>query len=229
MCGRFTLRLSSAELQAFFNLFRADDVSARFNIAPTQLVMTISLDGKGQRLGLMRQWGLIPSWAKDPSIGSKMINARSESVAEKPAFRSAFRSRRCLVPASGFYEWQATGAKVKQPWLILPADGPLLVFAGLWESWKDPTGTRLETCTILTTAPNGMMAEIHDRLPVILDSEAFPVWLDPAIDDAEALQSLLVPCPDEWLEKVPVSTRVSNVRNDDPDCIKPIAMQGDLF
>jgi len=216
------------ELQSFFALFRAEEFSPRFNIAPTQSVMTISLDANGKRLGLKRQWGLIPSWAKDPGIGSKMINARSETVAEKPAFRSAFRSRRCLVPASGFYEWQATGAKVKQPWHITPADGPSLVFAGLWESWNDPTGNRLESCTILTTTPNSVMSEIHDRMPVILDAEAFPVWLDPTIDP-EALQSLLVPCPDEWLEKVPISTRVNNVRNDDPDCIKPIATQGDLF
>jgi putative SOS response-associated peptidase YedK len=228
MCGRFTWQLSPAELQEFFDLFRAPDVSPRYNIAPTQPVLTVSLDATGVRESRLRTWGLIPSWAKDPSIGSQLINARSESAAEKPAFRAAFRQRRCLIPASGFYEWETLNQRTKQPWYIALASGQPMALAGLWELWQDAAGAPLETCTILTTTANTTLADLHDRMPVLLASEQFGVWLDPAVDPA-ALGTLLAPCPDDWLTRVAVNPRVNNVHHDGPDCLEPVSVQRGLF
>jgi putative SOS response-associated peptidase YedK len=162
--------------------------------------------------------GLIPAWAKDPAIGNRMINARAEGVTEKPAFRSAFRSRRCIVPASGFYEWRQ-GRGPKQPYLIRRKDGQPIGFAGLWESWEDrTTGEVIETCTIITYEPNALMAELHDRMPLILGPADYDRWLDPSVPGGE---ELLRPCPAEWLEAVPVSTRVNSPANDDESIIQP--------
>jgi putative SOS response-associated peptidase YedK len=175
-------------------------------------------DGGGRELALVR-WGLIPAWAKEASIGGRLINARSETVAEKPAFRSAFRKRRCLVPADGFYEWRKReGGGPKQPMLVRRRDGAPFAFAGLWEHWRGPEG-EVQTCTILTTEANAVLAPIHDRMPVILDPAAYDRWLDPARPGAE---ELLRPCSDGWLEAFPVSTRVNNVRNDVAELIAPM-------
>jgi putative SOS response-associated peptidase YedK len=177
------------------------------------------------------QWGLIPSWAKDPSIGSRMINARGETAAEKPSFRSAFKRRRCLVPASGFYEWKKLnevkgkgGRAAKQPFYIYRADEQPLVMAGLWESWNDPEiGKPLVTYSILTTDANAQLRELHDRMPVILEPEHFDAWLDPEQEDAASLQSLLKPAAAGVLAMHPVSTRVNSPKNDEASLLEPIS------
>ena len=233
MCGRYMLMDDPALLERAFGLAEVSDLprqlEPRFNIAPTQPVPIVR-DLPGRPLDIVREtsggvrelviarWGLIPSWAKDPSIGSRMINARAESVAEKPAFRAAFRARRCLVPASGFFEWARRGSGPKQPYLIRRKDGAPMDLAGLWEHWTDPkTGEVVTSCTILTCAPNALMAELHDRMPVILDPADYAAWLDPSRGGLE----LLRPCPEAWLEAVPVSTRVNSPRNDDPSILQP--------
>jgi putative SOS response-associated peptidase YedK len=192
----------------------------RYNIAPTQPVLAAYLDDDGQRGLTFFQWGLIPSWSKDVSLGAKMINARSETVAEKPAFRNAFKRRRCLIPADGFYEWQKQNGK-KQPIYIHGTDGRPFALAGLWEVWQDPEGTRLQTCTILTTTPNELMAAIHDRMPVIIEPEDYATWLEPGQNPDTALH-LLRPYPAEKMAAYPVSTAVNNPRNDSPECIQPL-------
>ena len=208
----------------------------RFNIAPTQGVFVVATGGFGGaetsgNAATILQWGLIPSWAKEVSIGSKMINARGETVAEKPAFRAAFRRRRCLIPASGFYEWQKSSSEKgqdgpKQPFWIAAADGGLLTFAGLWESWLSPNGDELKTCTIITTTANDSLSPIHARMPVILMPDDFDVWLDVGSDgggggtDLSLVQKLLRPAPAEFTTAWPVSTRVNNVRNDDSSLIE---------
>ena len=180
MCGRFALLATGPEIAETFALTETPQLAPRYNIAPTQPVAAIRLHPhSGQREWTHFHWGLIPSWAKEPNMGARMINARSETVAEKPAFRAAFKRRRCLVPASGFYEWQKTGSS-KQPMYIHPADAPLFAFAGLWETWQIPGGGELDSCTILTTTPNSLMRAIHDRMPVILEPEDFAMWLDPS-------------------------------------------------
>jgi putative SOS response-associated peptidase YedK len=218
MCGRFLLQAPVDVLQRAFGFEERPNLRPRYNIAPTQAVPIVRRnDGGGRELALVR-WGLIPAWAKEAGIGSRLINARSETMAEKPAFRSAFRKRRCLVPADGFYEWRKPeGGGPKQPMLIRRrGEGPF-AFAGLWERWRGPEG-EVETCTILTTEANSILAPIHDRMPVILDPASYDRWLDPAQTGAE---ELLRPCPDGWLEAFPVSTRVNNVRNDAAELITP--------
>jgi putative SOS response-associated peptidase YedK len=229
MCGRFNLRLSPTELQEFFDLFRAPEVVPRFNIAPLQPVLTVTVEEAGYRAGKFRQWGFLPSWAKSPAEGAHMINARSESAASKPAFRTAFRLRRCLIPASGFYEWERIDKRTVQPWHITLRSGEPMAFAGLWERWTGPDQRVLETCTILTTAANDFMAVLHDRMPVILPRAAFSTWLDPLLTDPEALAPWLVPCPADWLTRTPVSTAVNHVRNDGPECLLPAQRQRSLF
>jgi putative SOS response-associated peptidase YedK len=166
------------------------------------------------------RWGLIPSWASDPAIANKLLNARSETVAEKPSFRSAFKHRRCLIPASGFYEWQKLGAGRKQPYFIRPRDGGLFALAGLWERWNDPRGETVETCTILTTTANEVMRPLHERMPVIVGADADALWLDPHAS-ADALRALFVPYTSEGMEAVPVGPWVSNARNEGPRCLEP--------
>jgi putative SOS response-associated peptidase YedK len=193
-------------------------------VAPTNDVYAVLEDGGTRHLDAFR-WGLIPSWAKDPKIGSRMINARAETLAEKNAYKAAFRKRRCLVPADGFYEWKAVpGQKRKQPYFIHRADGEPVAFAGLWEVWRGPERDQepLRTATIITTEANETMAPVHDRMPVILPASAWGLWLDRENDDLETLGRLLVPAPPTLLTLRPVSTEVNSVRNKGPELIEPV-------
>jgi len=225
MCGRFTLRASASVVAEQFGLFDFEPPRPRYNIAPTQPVAVVRHSPKSleaPRELVMLRWGLTPSWATDPKIGNRLINARSETVADKPAFRAAFRRRRCLVAADGFYEWRRAGA-TKQPYFIHRADDRPFAFAGLWERWEGPDHTVLETCALITTEANELMAPIHDRMPVILSPDDYALWLDPAIEDPKRLQPLLRPCPSEALVAYPVGAHVNNPRNDDARCIAPAA------
>ena len=192
-----------------------EDRPPRWNVAPTDAVLGVARVGAVRRLGELR-WGLVPHWAEGPSVGARMINARAETLLEKPAFRRPLASRRCLVPADGFYEW-CDG----QAWHVRPRDGGLLAFAGLWASWRGD-GVRLVSCTIVTTSANAVLAPIHDRMPVVLPRSAWAEWLDPANDDVADLVSLLVPAADELLERYPVGPAVGNVRNDDASLVAPV-------
>ncbi len=217
MCGRYALSSPVESLEAQFEAEARALLTPRYNIAPTTPVPVVRNGGPG-RVIVLQHWGLIPSWSKDPAMGARMANARGETVVEKPSFRGPFRRNRCIIPADGFYEWRA--GTPKQPFCIRLAGGGLLGFAGLWDHWEGPDGA-VDSCTIITTSANGAMAPIHDRMPVILAPEDYARWLDPATP-AEALRELLRPCPDAWLQLAPVSTRVGNVRNDDPDLMEPI-------
>ncbi len=220
MCGRFSQFHSWAEVHAFLNIFgAARNLPQRYNIAPTQDAQVVRHTAQGRALGFLR-WGLVPSWAKDSSMAARMINARAETVAQKPSFRSAFAKRRCLVPADGFYEWR--GAKgAKQPYRILSADGGLFAFAGLWERWEKGGGEALESFTIITTKTNCKLAPLHGRMPVILDPVDFERWLSPDLAANDALE-LLRPAPDGAVDFHAVSKHVNNARNDDPACIEPV-------
>jgi putative SOS response-associated peptidase YedK len=222
MCGRYTLVTPAAEVAEIFDLDKTPELVPRYNIAPTQPVAVIraKADGSGRELALMH-WGLIPRWAKDPSIGSRMINARSETVTSKPAFKGAFKHRRCLIPLSGFFEWQRVHGR-KQPYLIALEPGRRCALAGLWESWQGPNGEEIESCTILTVDANEALRPFHDRMPVILDAKDFDLWLDPQSQDLKRLEALLKPCPADWLTWHPVGTVVNNPRNDDPSCLEPV-------
>ena len=221
MCGRFTLATPGQTIAEAFELQTAPELKPRYNISPTQPVAVIRVVGAGRELAMLH-WGLIPSWSKDTAIGSSMINARGETVAEKPSFRTPFRSRRCLILADGFYEWKRDGER-KQPYHICMADRRPFAFAGLWDRWAPPDGEPVESCTIVTTAPNGLMAPIHDRMPVILPAAAHARWLDPTVREKERLQELLQPFDASSMRAYPVSPRVNNPRNDDRDCIAPLA------
>lgn len=221
MCGRFTLRTPPAELVEIFRLLREPPLQASYNIAPTQPVAVVRQTDRARELTMMH-WGLIPSWSKDPKTGARMINARADTVATKPSFRSAFKRRRCLIAADGFYEWKKLDAKSKQPYYIgLKKWGPF-GFAGLWESWHGDEGTEIESCTIITTDANDLLREVHDRMPVILPEESYDAWLDPKQSDADELQSLLVQYPSNEMTFYPISTLVNNPRNNSPDCIKQV-------
>ncbi len=224
MCGRFTLTASPAQLATLFDLPAEPPVAPRYNIAPTQPVAIVRLNPQSKtREWTHVQWGLIPSWSKDPSIGARMINARAETVEEKPSFRAAFKRRRCLVPASGFYEWQQQ-QKRKQPHYITLQDNQPFAIAGLWEGWHSPDGSLLETCTLLTTDPNELMATLHNRMPVIIAPEDYSLWL--ALDESpryvDQLRHLLRPYPTEAIRAYPVSPYVSNARNEGEECIRPL-------
>jgi len=220
VCGRFTLTTNLGAIAKRFGVARfLEEVGPRYNIAPTQTVIVVNDDGT-RHLAQMR-WGLIPSWAKDPAIGNRMINARAETVATKPAFRVALRKRRCLIPGDGFYEWQQRG-RTKQPFRIVLKNGEPFGFAGLWETWTSPEGEEIQRCTIITTEANELLKPIHDRMPVILTREAEAVWLDPTIQDPERLLPLLMPYLTEEMEVYPVSAKVNNPENDGPECIKPL-------
>ena len=223
MCGRFTLRAPASTVADEFKVLDVPPLAPRFNIAPTQPVAAVRLAAEsGQRQLVRLKWGLVPPWAKDPAIGNRLINARAESVAEKPAFRAAFRRRRCLVVADGFYEWQRSGGR-KQPYFIRLRDDRPFAFAGLWEFWEGPEHSALETCTLITTGPNELMEPIHNRMPVILAPDDYDRWLDPAIQEPDALRPLLRPYPTSAMLALPVSPHVNNPRNDDAECIAPAA------
>jgi putative SOS response-associated peptidase YedK len=222
MCGRITQQLTSDEIA---RLFGAEDEVAdpggHFNVAPTQHVDVV-LDSDSHRVVTRLRWGLVPSWAADPSIGSRLINARAEGVAEKPSFRSSFRRHRCIVPADSFYEWERAGS-TKVPYVIGKRDGSPLALAGLWASWRSTdSDERLRTFTIITTEANALVRTIHDRMPVILPEGAWDEWLDPRNEDVAALSSLLVPYPAEEMRAYPVSRLVNDVRHDGPELVEPV-------
>jgi putative SOS response-associated peptidase YedK len=223
MCGRFTLTADVNKIrESFQGVNVPDQMQPKYNVAPTQPVAVIPNDGKNQLDFFV--WGLIPSWAKDPNIGSRMINARAETLAEKPAFRSAFRRRRCLVVADGFYEWRLEGdGKRKTPMYIRLEGGEPFAFAGLWEIWQSPDGSTIPSCTIITTEPNTMMASIHNRMPVILPKAAYSQWLAPEEQDPSQLMGLLRPYAEDEMAAYPVSRAVNDPRHDAPDCIQPLA------
>ena len=222
MCGRFSLTTDPKTVAQRFGVPTATAESAwmpRYNIAPTKTVIVVSDDGK-RHLAHMR-WGLIPSWAKDPAIGNRMINARAETLAVKPAFRVALRKRRCLVVADGFYEWQQRG-RTKQPFRIVLKNGEPFGFAGLWDAWTSPEGEEIQTCTIITTEANELLKPIHDRMPVILTREAEGLWLDPTTQEPAKLLPLLSPYPAKEMEAYPVSRLVNSPQRDTLDCITPV-------
>ena len=219
MCGRYRLSRRKQLIEEHFSTDPwEDDWEPRHNIAPTQPVAVIRQDPKQpiRRLSLVR-WGLIPSWSKDASGAAKRINARSETASTLPAFRDALKLRRCLVPADGFYEWQRT-AKAKQPFCFEVNDGELFAFAGIWDRWRDASGKLLETCSILTTSPNDVTATIHDRMPVIVDPEAYDLWLDPGMSDTRVVSDMLKPYDAARMRCYPVSTRINHTANDDEEC-----------
>jgi putative SOS response-associated peptidase YedK len=226
MCGRYTSRTPAADLAEYFGVDEAvaAELGERFNVAPTDEVYAVAESKEGRRLGTFR-WGLVPFWAKDTKVGAKMINARAEGLLDKPAYRRPFERRRCIIPADGFYEWERVSSTKKQPWYITRADGKPMAFAGLWESWrpvKDSDEGKVRSCVIITGEPNEKVARLHDRMPVMLPPEAWDAWLDPANDDVDALQSLLVPAPAALFELVPVGTAVNTVTNDGPELIEPV-------
>lgn len=220
MCGRYLLTTPVDALGQLFRFTERPNLGARYNIAPTQDVPIVrrTRSGEGREL-LMVRWGLVPYWADEVKIGNRLINARAETIERTPAFREAYRRRRCLVPADGFFEWRKQG-KTRQPLLIRRRDQAPFAFAGLWERWRQPDGQILRSCAIVTCPANPLVAAVHDRMPVILDPSDFERWLDPEAADG---RTLLQPCPDEWLEAYEVSPRVNSPANDDPECIVPLA------
>jgi len=220
MCGRFTLMLDASGLQAAFPGFTQPKmVASRYNIAPTQPVLAIPNDGKSAFDFFL--WGLIPSWSKDPSMGARMINARAETLAEKPSFKNAYKRRRCLIPADGFYEWRKEpGSKTKTPMFIHRQDRQPFAFAGLWEIWH-PGDEGIKSCTIITTDANAFMTPIHSRMPVILPQSAWEEWLDPIERKPDTLEKLLQSPPTDEMAAYPVSTLVNAAANDRPECVLP--------
>lgn len=220
MCGRFALSAPAENIRSHFALAEKVQLEPRYNIAPTQAVAVIR-ENNGDRLLSFMQWGLLPSWAKERKAGARMINARAETLAEKPAFRRLFRSQRCLIPADGFFEWrEESGRKKKQPYFICLQPAGLFGFAGLWSSWQDPvSGEPVETCTIITTAANHLVSKIHHRMPAILVPDQYRAWLQPATPPAVA-GSLLVPFESAPLQSYPVATLCNSPANDQPDCIR---------
>ncbi len=221
MCGRFTITVDRETIQRAFPWLEVQaQITPRFNVAPTQPIAVIPNDGENKLDFFV--WGLIPSWAKDPKMGSRMINARSETLAKKPSFRAAYRRRRCLILADGFYEWQKVpGEKTKIPHYIkMKSDQPFGI-AGLWEIWNAPDGSVIKSTTIITTQPNDLVAQVHNRMPVILKPEAYEHWLSTEEQNPEALNGYLGPYPAEEMKSFPVSRLVNSPQNDVPDCIVP--------
>lgn len=219
MCGRYALHSPSADVAAHFGLAECADFGPRFNIPPGTDIPVIRLSPEGKRVLHLLRWGLVPHWAKDPAIGAKLNNARAEGVMEKPSFRDAFRRRRCLIPASGFYEWHTEG-RVKQPWYFSLKSGEPLAMGGVWESWKAPDGRILRTCAVITTGPNAVMAPVHDRMPVLIDPAHWRDWL---AAPPEAVTVLLAPPPAEAMRAWRVDRRVSRVSEDDAGLIAALA------
>jgi putative SOS response-associated peptidase YedK len=222
MCGRYTQGKSQEQVTERIPIARLEcDLQPRYNIAPTQLAPVLVNQGEMVLKGM--RWGLIPFWAKDETIGNRMIDARAETIREKLAFRHPFKRRRCLVLADSFYEWlKAPGTTLKQPMRIMLQGEGLFMFAGLWDAWKKPDGTEIETYTIITCEPNDLMRPIHNRMPVILGPEYYESWLDPKNENMDELGTWLLPYPAAEMRAHPVSSRVNNPRNDDPRCIQPI-------
>ena len=226
MCGRYRLSRRKQIIEEHFDAGSGEEEWApRYNIAPTQPIPVVRQNPKEpiRELSLMR-WGLIPSWAKDSSVAAKMINARSETAAAKPAFRDPLKFRRCLIPADGFYEWSRTG-KTKQPYCFEVNEGDLFAFAGIWDRWKDPSGNWIKTCSILTTTPNAVTSPVHDRMPVILGTDAYDLWLDPGMKDVIAATEQLKPYDARLMRCYPVSTRINSVANDDAECSAPVELR----
>lgn len=222
MCGRYSLKHKQTEIEEFFSVELPDNYQPHYNIAPTQPVLIVR---KNHQLSngpesTFVYWGLIPPWAKDPKIASKMINARCETTADKPGFRTALKRRRCIIPISGFYEWKRV-EKSRQPYYIYSADGNPLGLAGLWESWKSPQGEEIQTCCILTTSANAMISEIHDRMPVILPRDSFGEWL---ATDHQNVSSMISSAPEDMLTMHPVAPLVNNVRNDSAELIERVSL-----
>ncbi|HEY9618920.1 MAG TPA: SOS response-associated peptidase [Crinalium sp.] len=222
MCGRFTLSQSGEAIATAFQLSSVPELVDRYNIAPTQPIPAIlaTADHPERQFKLL-YWGLIPSWAKDPKMGARMINARTETVTEKPSFRTAFKRRRCLIVADGFYEWQRSESG-KQPFYMQVGEHQPFAFAGLWEHWESAEGDRIDSGTILTTDANDLMQPIHDRMPVILHESDYDLWLDPTLQDTAKLQSLLRPYPSEEMVAYPVRTTVNSPKVDEPSLIQPL-------
>jgi putative SOS response-associated peptidase YedK len=221
MCGRFTLTVNPAEVQEAFSAYTfPGQFAPRFNIAPTQPVLVIPNDD--QNTADFYVWGLIPMWAKDPSIGNRLINARGETLEEKPAFRSGLKYKRCLILADGFYEWKgAAGKKVKTPFFIHMKDRKPFAFAGLWDSWNSPDGSLVKSCTIITTEPNELTGIIHNRMPVILHPRDYAKWLDPSPRTPDQMKPLIKPFPADLMDAYPVSTLVNTPANDRPELVVP--------
>ncbi|CAM3719271.1 SOS response-associated peptidase [Cohnella lubricantis] len=224
MCGRYTITIALEELLARYEAENAlaSGYEPRYNVAPGQLVPAVIAGAQRNRLGMLK-WGLVPPWADDPKIGNRMINARAETIALRPAYRDAYRSRRCLIPADGFYEWQKLDNGKKRPMRITLRGGGLFSLAGLYETWTVPDGSKLHTCAVLTTKPNRLMADIHDRMPVILRPEDEALWLNRRVWDASRLEQLMMPYPAEEMEAYEVGQAVGHAANDSPACIERIA------
>jgi putative SOS response-associated peptidase YedK len=225
MCGRYRLSRRKQIIEEYFDTSSwDDDWEPRYNIAPTQAVPVVRQHPTEpvRQISLMK-WGLIPHWAKETSIAASTINAKSETAAEKPAFRDPLKFRRCLIPADGFYEWKRDGT-AKQPYCFEVNDGELFAFAGLWDGWKDTSGNWIKTCSILTTKPNAVTATVHDRMPVILDRESYDLWLDPGMQNVAAISELLKPYDAQLMRSYPVSTRINHVTKDDEECSRPVEL-----
>jgi putative SOS response-associated peptidase YedK len=221
MCGRFRLTRAS-KLAERFAIEPEDDWVPHYNIAPTQNIPVIRQHAEEpKRFGSQRRWGLIPYWSKDASIGFKMINARADTVATKPAFRDSLKRRRCLIPADGFYEWKKDG-KSKNPFCFTMTDDSLFAFAGLWDDWRNPEGQRIETCSIITTTPNALCADVHDHMPVILPDDVYDLWLDPGFQKTDTVCDLLKPFDANLMRRYEVSRRVNLVKYDDAACAEPV-------
>src|ERR1700756_5147603 len=228
MCGRYRLSRRKQIIEEHFETAPwDDDWSPRYNIAPTQQIPVVRQHPKEplRQLSLMK-WGLVPNWARDASIATGTINAKSETAATKPAFRDPIRLRRCLVPADGFYEWKRTGA-AKQPFCFEVNEGELFAFAGLWDGWKNAEGQWVKTCSILTTTPNAVTATVHDRMPVILQPDSYDLWLDPGMTDVQVVSEILKPFGAEHMRCYPVNARVNHVANDDEECSRPVDIAED--
>ena len=224
MCGRYKLTASWAEIHRLYDVTNSVNLRARYNIAPTQDVLAIIYDGATkQRRGEMVRWGLVPFWAKDVKIGYHLINAKAETIAEKPSYREAFKKRRCIIPADAFYEWQETGHSLKQPYAIAMKDRSVFGFAGLWEKWTDKaSGETIRSCTIITTEPNKLCAPIHNRMPAILDPADYEQWLGERATSNNALQAMLKPFPAKPMECFKIGKRIGNVKYDEPGLIEPV-------
>ena len=221
MCGRYAITSAPEAIRALFGYGEEPDFPPRYNVAPTQPIPVVRLS-EGRRSFALVRWGLMPPWVKDPRTFSLLINARGESVLDKPAFRNAMRRRRCLVPADGFYEWKADGAR-KRPYFIRPVAGGPIAFAGLWECWTGPNGEEVETACVVTTAANRSLRPLHDRMPVVIPPAAFDLWLDCANVEAETAAALIAPAPETFFSAHEVATAVNRTANDTPDLIAPLA------